>query len=262
MYPVPGGKDGPPCECPECGARVDARDPSTLARHRFARAQHRLAHAPGIIECAVAACPGLLACVSVSAPEGYFLPMLLSAFGAMAILAWWLVRVFVATVIGWRWERLGAVLRQPGWAAMPVLLVAVGALSFTTVPARIVRWCEGARLAAAAQQALAVEAAGGDEAALAAIAVDFAVLPGTGRVSPDALAQLREWRASHRADDAGDWTQGGVAITVPQTGFLFDQGAYFFLPNLRPKTGDMPIPSRILKPLGDGWFAGRLEDHH
>lgn len=261
MYPVPGGKDGPPCECPECGARVDARDPATLARRRFTKAQHRLAHAPGVIECGVAACPGLLACVAVSAPEGYFLPIVLSAFGTMAILAWWLVRVFVATIVGWRWERLGAVLRQPGWAAMPAVLVAVGALSFTTVPARMVRWCEGGRLAAAVQQALAIQAAGGDDAALAAVAVDFALLPGTGRVSPDALAQLREWVAGHGTGAAGDWTQGGVAITVPQTGFLFEQGAYFFLPNLKPRPGDPAIPSRILTPLGDGWYAGRLEDH-
>ena len=258
-YPVPGGGDGAPCECPECGARVDPRDPSTLARPSAIKVQRRLAHAPGPLECAIAAVPGLLACAGASAPQGYFELIMLSIAATMLVLGWWLLRVFVATVIGWRWERLVAVLRQPGWMVMPAALVATGALSFTAIPARVVLWGEGGRLAAAVRQAHAIETAGGDAAALSAITVDFSLLPGTGRVTPEAMAQLREWRRTHRADDEVDWTRGGVAVTVPRTGFLFEVGAYFFLPDLKPQPGDEPIPTTILSPLGGGWYAGRLD---
>ena len=258
-YPVPGGSQGAACECPECGARVDPRDSSTLARPSAIKVQRRLVHAPGPLECAIAAVPGLLACAGASVPQGYFGLIILSIAATMAVLGWWLLRVFIATVIGWRWERMAAVVRQPGWIVMPAALVATGALSFTSIPARFVLWGEVGSLDAAVRLARATEAAGGDDAALAAITVDFSILPGIGRVAPEAMGQLREWCRTHRTDGDVDWTRGGVAVTVPGTGFLFEVGSYFFLPALEPQPGDEPIPTTILSPLGGGWYAGRLD---
>lgn len=224
----------------------------------LAAVERWLLYAPATVECAIAAVPGVLGCVGASVPGGYF-TLIVLAFGAtMVMLAWWLVRVFAATVIGWRWGRLPAALRQPGWVAMPTVLVAVGALAFTSIPIRSVRWFEEGRLQGAVRQALAAEASGADTPTISGITVDFALLPGTGRVSPEALEQLREWRRASHPEGSPDWTEGGVAITVPETGFLFEVGVYFFLPNLTPQPGDPPIPTTILQPIGDGWFEGRL----
>jgi len=223
-------------------------------------AERIVVRAPAVAECSLAVAVGVLACASDSAPEGYFLLIVISGIATLVLASWWLVRVLLATVVGWRRERLGAVIRQPGWWVMPGALLGLLALAATSLPKRVVLALERNRLDAAVQQAEGILAAAGDRQALTAVTVDFLCLPGQGHVEPYAMERLREWKLSWWKGEAGDWTAGGVAIVVPGTGYLFENGVYFHLPNRTEGPGVTPVPSNILVPLGGHWYAGRVED--
>jgi hypothetical protein len=78
--------------------------------------------------------------------------------------------------------------------------------------------------------------------------VDFVLLPGTSTVD----ASFLEGRTDVSAVAPAGWSDGGFGLAIPGTGFIFETGVYYYLPNLPP--GSAPV--RALQHLGGPWFAG------
>jgi len=235
-YPFAGGAFGAPAPCTECGAPLD---PALLGSLR-PRGVHRLAvkalHAPGTPLCTLATLACLTVAIGNCVPEG-FSRLLIGGIMATAALAFtWLLRVTVAATVALRARLLGATFRQRGWWAMPLLMVGLMGFALSGLPMVAMFRLQRPNLAAAA--------AGRHDAPLV-------LLPGTAVYTPGAVMRLGQ------VEDVMEpgWVAGGSAFAIPGTGFVFEQGVYFHLPNMPPERCPW-----FLRPLGGGWYAGRHED--
>jgi hypothetical protein len=239
-YPFPGGRDGAPAACTECGTYIDPARFGYLQPASPPEVIRRLLRAPGLKHAFVfMACVALVATGSV-APGGYW-GVELAGIGFL-IGAWlaWLFRAAVAAVAALRVGRFKDTFRQRGWwvtATSGTILVLAAA---SPLPMYAVFRLERGRLDAVA----AAWTAAPDQRPT----VDFLLLPGTSTVD----VSLVEGRTDVSAVAPAGWRDGGFGLAIPRTGFIFETGVYYYLPNLPP--GSAPV--RALQHLGGPWFAG------
>ena len=239
-YPFPGGRDGAPAACTECGVHIDPAQFGCLQPASPPDVIRRLLRAPGLKHAAVFMVGVALVAVGSVAPGGYW-GVELAGIGFL-IGAWlaWLFRAAVAAVAALRVGRFKDTFRQRGWwvtVAMGTVLVLVAA---SPLPMYAVFRIERSRLDAVA----AAWTAAPDQRPT----VDFLLLPGTSTVD----VSFVEGRTDVSAVAPAGWSDGGFGLAIPGTGFIFDTGVYYYLPNLPP--GSAPV--RALQHLGGPWFAG------
>ena len=242
-YPFPGGREGVAGACSECGTHVDPARLGDLRPASPAGAVRRLLRAPGAWHALVIAAGASILAVGNAVPSGYWV-IELAGF-LVILLSWfaWLVRALVAAIAALKAGRFRDAARQRGWWVNAAAGIALPALAASPLPMHAAFLLERGRLDAVAA---AWTAAPGQ-----AHAVDFLLLPGGSTVDPsyaDAVANSAQITAGP------GWADGGFGIAVPRTGFIFETGIYFYLPNLPPQG----VPPRVLRHLGGPWFAG----HH
>ncbi len=242
-YPFPGGREGLPAACSECGTHIDPARLGDLRPQGPPDVIRRLLRAPGAWHLLVTAAGACILAAGNAVPGGYF-GLELTGF-SVVLVAWlaWLLRAAIAALAALRAGRFRDASRQRGWWLNAGAGIVLPMLAASPLPMHAVFLVERRRLDAAA----AAWAAAPDQTH----AVDFRLLPGGSTVDPsyaDAVANSPQITAGP------GWADGGFGIAVPRTGFIFETGIYYYLPNLPPQG----VPSRVLRHLGGPWFAG----HH
>ena len=242
-YPFPGGRDGAPGPCTECGTHIDPSRLADLRPEGPPDAVLRLLRAPGaghLVVIVVGAC--VLAAGGI-VPAGYWR---IEVTGVLVLLvAWglWLLRGAIALAAAAKLGRIRDTVRQRGWWVNAAAGIALPVIATSNLPMRATFLVERRRLDAAA----AAWTTQPDRA----IDVDFVLLAGASRPDTSLADALGE---RIRIPEQPGWNAGGFGIALPGSGFIFETGVYYYLPNAPPAA----VPPGLLRHLGGPWFAG----HH
>jgi hypothetical protein len=158
------------------------------------------------------------------------------------------MRLLVALVVARKLRRVRDMLRQRGWWAVPCFAMIATALAASPLPIHVLFRLERPRLDAAAAAWLAQ---GG--AATSAVQLDFLLIPGASQLDPSLVEPLSAL-ATYGVQPAS--LAGGFGFAVPGTGFIFERGVYYYLPNLLPGS----VPNHVLRHLGGPWYSGRYDE--
>lgn len=240
-YPFPGGRHGAPAACTECGTYIDPARFGFLQPASPPNVIRRLLRAPGLKHAIVFVVGVALVAIGNAAPGGYWKLELPGVW--FLIIAWlaWLLRAALAAVASLRVGGFKDTFRQRGWwvtAAAGTVLVLIAA---SPLPMYAVFRIERARLDAVA----AAWTAAPDQRPT----VELVLLPGTSTVDVSLVDGLAVQLPTTAPTG---WRDGGFGLAIPATGFIFETGVYYYLPNLPP--GSAPV--RALRHLGGPWFAG------
>lgn len=252
-YPFPGGALGTPAPCSECGAWIDPADASTVRWAQPSPVVRWCLHAPGAFFIAlVGACCGVVL-VALSVPVGYLVPMLLGGLGLLVLGVLAAARAALALAIARYHRRIRSMLAQAGWWLAPGLVALMVLALLIDLPLRAGGlWRANTLLAT--QRAW-------QECTLADLPADFGGLVREGDCigQPDCAPLLRFGPKSAfcspppGAPEPPDEAFAGVLLRVPRTGFMFDQGAYAYLPKLPPDLRRV----NMVHLFGD-WYAVRI----
>lgn len=251
-YPFPGGAHGSPAPCSECGALVDPTVARTLRAPVPGRFVQGSLHAPGLTYSVLVGAAVIVLLYSASVPGGYFDPGILG-LSAIALLGLFgILRAAVALAVALRQRRLGDTARQPGWWIPPAAVLAAVLAGEAGVP--IVLGFEGRRAT------LEANAAAWHAGTLDQVPVAQGGLKRVGSTPtpilefpPMSVYADRESASSQQARVQPDDFRG-VLLQVSGSGFMFESGAYAYLPYLK----STRLPELV--PLGGGWYAVRLRD--
>jgi hypothetical protein len=158
------------------------------------------------------------------------------------------IRLLIALIVARNLRRVRDMLRQRGWWAVPSFAMIARVLAVSPLPIHVLFHLERPRLDAAAAAWLAQ---GG--AATSTVQLDFLLIPGVSQPDPSLVEPL-SGRATYGVQPAS--LAGGFGFAVPNTGFIFDRGVYYYLPNLLPGS----VPNHVLRHLGGPWYSGQAFD--
>jgi hypothetical protein len=158
------------------------------------------------------------------------------------------IRLLIALIVARNLRRVRDMLRQRGWWAVPSFAMIATVLAASPLPIHVLFHLERPRLDAAAAAWIAQ---GGT--ATSAVQLDFLLIPGVSQPDPSLVEPLPEL-ATYGVQPAS--LAGGFGFAVPNTGFIFDRGVYYYLPNLLPGS----VPNHVLRHLGGPWYSGCYDE--
>jgi len=205
----------------------------------------RALRAPGLWSMGlIALCAGALA-IAQAVPGGYAWWSIAAIAGIVVMMLIVGMRLLVALVVARKLGRVRDMLRQRGWWAVPSFAIIAAVLAASPFPIHVLFRLERPRLDAAAAAWLAQ---GG--AATSAVQLDFLLIPGTSQLDPSLVEPLATYGVQPSS------LAGGFGFAVPGTGFIFERGVYYYLPNLLPGS----VPNHVLRHLGGPWYSGRYDE--
>jgi hypothetical protein len=195
----------------------------------------------------IALCACALA-IAQAVPGGYTLWSIAAMAGIVVMMLIVGIRLLIALIVARNLRRVRDMLRQRGWWAVPSFAMIARVLAVSPLPIHVLFHLERPRLDAAAAAWLAQ---GG--AATSAVQLDFLLIPGVSQPDPSLVEPL-SGRATYGVQPAS--LAGGFGFAVPGTGFIFERGVYYYLPNLLPGS----VPNHVLRHLGGPWYSGQAVD--
>ena len=247
-YPFPGGQHGAPAACSECGTYIDPTKAGLLRSLAPAMMLQRALRAPGLWSMGLIALCACALAIAQAVPGGYALWSIAAIAGIVVMMLIVGMRLLVALVVARKLRRVRDMLRQRGWWAVPCFAIIATVLAASPLPIHVLFRLERPRLDAAAAAWLAQ---GG--AATSAVQLDFLLIPGASQLDPSLVEPLSEL-ATYGVQPAS--LVGGFGFAVPGTGFIFERGVYYYLPNLLPGS----VPNHVLRHLGGPWYSGRFDE--
>jgi hypothetical protein len=195
----------------------------------------------------IALCACALA-IAQAVPGGYTLWSIAAMAGIVVMMLIVGIRLLIALIVARNLRRVRDMLRQRGWWAVPSFAMIARVLAVSPLPIHVLFHLERPRLDAAAAAWLAQ---GG--AATSTVQLDFLLIPGVSQPDPSLVEPL-SGRATYGVQPAS--LAGGFGFAVPGTGFIFERGVYYYLPNLLPGS----VPNHVLRHLGGPWYSGRYDE--
>lgn len=239
--------------CSECGAEIDPTTGRGLRPSAPGSLARALMRAPGLPMLAGGLGSAAAAAWGCSVPGGYFGLNLVAAAALVLLAGIYLLRMLAAGFVSNRHGRLGDCARQRGWWAVPAACIAAVAVALSPLPLYAGFWARRGEL-----DALAALWTAGDLEGLRARS--SAVSAGRGlRLmadedgKPKAPIELGPGLLQPFVRDGAEEDWRGFAVSVSETGFLFEVGGYVYLPDL--PVDQVPANAPIA-PLGGGWWQG------
>ncbi len=252
-YPFPGGAQGAPAPCSECGAWVDPTEARTLRAPVPGRFVQWSLRAPGLAYSLLVCAALVVLLYAASVPGGYFDSGILGLCAIVLLGLFGILRAALALVVGLRHRRLGDTARQPGWWIPPAVVLAGVSTAQAGVP--IVLGFEWRRATLEANAAAwhagtldQVPVAQGGLKRIGSTPTPVLEFPPMSVYADPESPSSRQARVQ-----PNDFR--GVLLQVSGSGFMFESGAYAYLPYLPASTW---LPDLV--PLGGGWYVVRLRD--
>lgn len=244
-YPFPGGVRGSPAPCSECGRFIDPAASGAFAREQPAWIVRHLMRAPGLVIVLASIATAALLLHGISVP-GERLDSLLTGLGAAFVLVpLVMVRILSAFVLGLWKGRSREVWAQRGWWVLAAVAAAAIALASLGVPRRIAFAADRSALEALARQ--------WERDPLGVVGFD----DGSMRVASEEgrameAADLPQFKSQILAAERLAWR--GFIVRIRSSGFVDEQGAYLYLPDVEPGIA----AGCGLMHHGGGWYSGSI----
>lgn len=242
-YPFPGGVRGAPAPCTECGRFIDPAAPDAFKHEGPGWLVRQLLHAPGLPMLAAVAAAGALYLHGISVPGDRLGSLLFGISGILMVGSMAALRGVSALVLGMKKGCSRAVWSQRGWWLLALMAAIVALLARLDVPRRV---------------SFAVDRSGLDALAdvwerdpLAVVdAAEGALSVANEQKRPIDATELERFGSRIPPSERAAWR--GFIVEIRGAGFMDEQGAYFYLPDLDPAVAER----QDLMHHGGGWYSG------